>query len=180
MTNTDNGSAHFVHDFARVDLPLASVVSAIEFVATPAQLATFVVSAWSAEVRVLEAVQRQVPHGVNPTIDVVCGPQRTRSDAVILPLAWRTATGPWIPPLQADLEFAAFGPERTHVHVYGCSELPPGSRPASGPASMTQRLTVAMVRHVLTLLTRRVVELADDPATVMAVRSSRVRSDPST
>ena len=160
MTNLENGVAHFVHDFAGIDLPLPTVVRAIDLAATPTLVQRFVTSAWSQEVRVLEAAERRTPHEETPRVDVVFGNQRCRSDAVILPVAWRTRSGPWVPPVDADLEFAAFGPDRTHVHLYGRSELPPDAAPASGKASMAQRLTVAVVRHVLTSLTDRVLDLA--------------------
>lgn len=158
MTDVESRSAHFVHDFAGIDLPLVDVVRAIEIVATPHLVGEFVAVAWNDEIRVLEAVQdRHHPHAGGPLVDVAFGPQRSRRDAVILPITWRTRTEPWVPPLDADIEFASFGPQRTHVHVYGCSELPPGSVTGTEESSLAQRLTVAIVRHVLVLLIERII-----------------------
>ncbi len=159
---TGNGGSHFVHDFAGIDLPLEHVVRAIGLIATPRLVADFVAHAWNDEVRVLEAVQHAQRHVGDPRIDVAFGARRSRQDAMILPITWRSTADPWVPPLDADLEFAAFGPARTHVHLYGCSELPPGSITGSQAASLAQRLTVAIVRHVLNLMTGRILELADD------------------
>lgn len=99
---------------------------------------------------------------MGPKIHVTFGEQRERYDAIILPVTWRARSGPWIPPIDADLEFAAFGPQRTHIHLYGCSELPPGTASGSQSASLAQRLTVAVVRHVLDLLTGRILAVATD------------------
>lgn len=156
-----SGSSHFVHDFAGIDLPLAQVVQAIEMVATPRLVADFVVDAWSDEIRVIEAVQHTPRHTRVPRVDVAFGVRRSRHDATILPIAWRSTADPWVPPLDADLEFAAFGPARTHVHLYGCSALPPGSITGSPAASLAQRLTVAIVRHVLDRLTVQIRGLVD-------------------
>lgn len=160
-----NRVAHFVHDFAGIDLPLSSVVCAIDIIATPSLIQEFVATAWMHEIRALDATEHQTLARTPPLVDVVFGEQRARSDAVILPVAWHGVSTPWIPPLDADVEFAAFGPQRTHVHLYGSSELPPDAPPASVSASLAQRLTVAVVRHVLTLLSQRIVSLAQDGAT---------------
>lgn len=159
-----NRTSHFVHDFAGIDLPLLDVVGAIDAAATPAAISEFVVHAWDDEHRVLQAARHRPHDDRDPFVEVALGARRTRRDAVIVPLTWRTRNDPWIPPIDADLEFAAFGPQRTHVHLYGCSQLPPGAVAGTQDASLAQRLTVAVVRHVLDLLTARILSVAAHPA----------------
>lgn len=92
----------------------------------------------------------------NPDLGVEVGDRRHRDDAEIIMIRWRCRSDHPVPPLEADLEFAAFGPERTHLHLYGHSRLPRGAAPRSARSSMAQRFTVATVRHFLQLLDDRI------------------------
>jgi hypothetical protein len=112
-----------------------------------------VLQAWTAELT--EASEELVAETHLPEargVDVWIGSIRTRSDALIIPIAWRPMTPAWVPPLQADLEVVAFGPRRSHLHVLGRSALRDGVVPATYRASLDQRLTVAMVRRFLDAL----------------------------
>ncbi len=145
-----------IHDFVRIDLPMSAVVGAFTHYVRPELLGRLVIEAWDAE---LSEVGREIEgQALRPTtlveqtpasIEVFTGAMRARQDSVVIPVAWRSRSSDWIPPLQADLELAAFGPRRTHLHLLGFSELPPGVRSCSFRASLDHRLTVAFVRHVL-------------------------------
>ena len=80
---------------------------------------------------------------------------------MVLPIRWRSAGGPWVPSLEADLEVVGFGADRTHLHVLGLSELPPGSEPCTDRSSLDHRLAVAVVRQVLTTLAEVLVDAKD-------------------
>lgn len=143
--------AVFVHDFLGIDLPFRTILDVIGSTATTTAIERMVCAAWQAEVQALDESQSRLVLHAAPDLRVAMGSPRRRHDAIVLPVSWRCYSIEWVPPVDADLELAAFGPERTHLHLYGRSELPPGQVPASEEASLSHRLAVAVVRHVLTL-----------------------------
>lgn len=151
------GNALFVNDFVAVDVSVDTAVQSFGGLATPDLVRGLVLEAWRAEVAALDSALAKFRSHTDPKVDVELGPARWRRDAVVIPLRWWTRSGDWVPPLEADLELASFGPDRTHVHVLGRSRLPIGESPQSEASSLHHRFTVAMVRHVLCLLTERVI-----------------------
>jgi len=139
----------FIHDFVPLSLDLSVATGALPSLVDGTMIRGLVVDAWNAEVRA------GVPAGLDAALcsidDVVVwvGEVRARSDAVILPLAWRSLGSRWIAPLDADLEIASFGPGRCHLHLMGRSALEPHLEAYSSQASIHHRLAVAIVRHVL-------------------------------
>ncbi len=162
MDDAVDGGALFVHDFVAVDVGVDAAVQSFGGRATPTLMREFVLEAWRAEIAALDTALASPGAHAEPDLEVELGPARWRRDAVVIPLRWWTREGEWIPPLEADLELASFGPERTHVHVAGQSRLPGGEVPRSQASSLHQRFTVAMVRHVLRLLSERVLA-AEEP-----------------
>jgi hypothetical protein len=142
-----------IHDFVRVDAPFDAIAGAFVHHVSPELIGRLVLQAWTAELT--EASEELVAETHLPearAVDVWIGSIRTRSDALIIPIAWRPMTPAWVPPLQADLEVVAFGPRRSHLHVLGRSALRDGVVPSTYRASLDQRLTVAMVRRFLDAL----------------------------
>lgn len=150
------GNPLFVNDFVAVDVSVETAIQSFGGVATPALLRDVVLEAWRAEVAALDSALATFTAHDEPSVEVELGPARWRRDAVVIPVRWWTLSGDWVPPLEADLELASFGPERTHLHVLGRSRLPLGESPHSQASSLHHRFTVAMVRHVLSLLSERV------------------------
>lgn len=145
----------FVHDFIAMDLPVEVVVAAIEAESTAVILQDIVADAWNAELAALDASRGHAIRHVEIRATVTVGTPRRRPDAVIVPIRWRSTSTEWMPSLDADLEVAAFGPSRTHLHLYGQSAL--GDDPdESGQTTLRHRLPVALVRHVLVLLTEHI------------------------
>lgn len=143
----------FVHDFVPVELPFDAVVGAFTYFVSPQLIAMLVAEAWTSELaevgRHLDSAQ---PSGATPSVMAHLGTVRIRKGAVVVPLSWRTEREPWVPSLEADLEIARFGVDRTHLHVMGLSDLAPGTLPCTERASLDHRLTVALVRNVLVSL----------------------------
>ncbi len=144
--------ATFVHDFVGVDLPLAMVVNTLDHSLREDLIDRLVTEAWLTEVRALDAAGSRTGQRPRPRLDVLIGPPRVRADATVVPVSWRSLDDTEVPPLDADLEFAMFGPNRTHLHLYGSSAVPPLVEPSSQEASLRRRLGVAVVRRVLTML----------------------------
>ncbi len=143
----------FVHDFVAVDLPFDAVVSAFVNYLRPEGIAPLILEAWRAESGELGRVlQEPLFAGEEPMMHVQVGRVRNRGDAVVVAIAWSPAPGSWIAPLEADLELVAFGPSRTHLHLLGRSELPPGVDLCTARASIEHRLAIAVVRHMLSSL----------------------------
>lgn len=157
------GNALFVNDFVAVDVSVDTAIQLFGGLATPALVRDFVLEAWRAEIAALDSALAVFGSHREPYLEVELGPARWRRDAVVVPLRWWADSGEWVPPLEADLELASFGPDRTHLHVLGRSRLPIGESPQSQAWSLHQRFTVALVRHVLRLLSERV--LAPDRPT---------------
>ncbi|MDH3681024.1 MAG: hypothetical protein OEV40_13880 [Acidimicrobiia bacterium] len=153
----------FIHDFVRVDLPFDAVVGAFRYFVSGELIGRLVADAWLRETaeagRVLGAEDQ---HGPEPPVDATLGPHRPREGALVIPIAWRPAAERWVPSLQADLELVSFGPHRTHLHVLGLSQLPPWTTPCTDRASLDHRLTVALVRHVLSELAEMIVVRAPE------------------
>lgn len=152
----------FIHDFVRVDLPFDAAVSAFVHFVNHDVLAKLVTDAWLTEATELGRALGQLPADGEelPVVDTHIGEPRSRRDAVVLPIRWAVRVGTWIAPLDADLELVAFGPNRTHLHVLGRSQLPPGVPPCTDRASVEHRLSVAIVRHMLHSLAQLIVEEA--------------------
>lgn len=139
-----------IHDFVRVDLPFDAVVGAFAHFVTPDLIRRLVIDAWIEESsEVVNAVAGAVEEGGRHQVEVILGGRRGRRDAVILPIAWTTTGGAWIPPLEADLEIVEFGSNRTHLHVLGLSQMRPETLQFSDRASLEHRLAIAVVRHFL-------------------------------
>lgn len=153
----------FIHDFVRVDLPFDAVVGAFRYFVSGELIGRLVADAWLREMaevgRVLGSEGRGEPE---PPVAAVLGPHRPREGALVIPISWRPAAERWVPSLQADLELVSFGPHRTHLHVLGLSDLPPGTTPCTDRASLDHRLAVALVRHVLSELAEMIVDRAPE------------------
>jgi hypothetical protein len=142
-----------VHDFIRVDLPFDAVVGAFTHFVTSDLVCHLVADAWADQSAELDDVLPDLAEDRQLTRVVVSfGDRRARRGALILPIAWDTMSGQWIPPLEADLEIVSFGPERTHLHVLGQSQLRPRTPLFTERASLEHRLAVAVVRQFLRLL----------------------------
>lgn len=150
-----SAGATFVHDFVAIDLPYEVVVAAFDKESTASVLEGIVAGSWRAEVSALDASRGHTGRYTDVPVVVTVGTPRRRPDAVIVPLRWRGTSTEWLPPLDADLEVAAFGPTRTHLHLYGQSEIGAGPDDAE-ETSLRHRLPVALVRHVLVLLTEHI------------------------
>ncbi|MGF1599389.1 MAG: hypothetical protein ACFCVK_21160 [Acidimicrobiales bacterium] len=154
LTALEPGTSLFIHDFVRVDLPYDAVVGAFTHFVGPEIIGQLVTEAWRSELaeagRALTPEEAPVPPA--SSVEVRFGAHRARRGALIIPITWHADADQWLPALQADLEVAAFGPDRTHLHVLGLSFLPPGSQPYTDRASLDHRLAVALVRHVLASL----------------------------
>ncbi len=143
----------FIHDFVPVELPFDAVVGAFTYFVSPELISMLVTRAWASEL--LEAgnvLESGPPNDEEPIVVAQLGAVRVRRGAVVVPFSWRAEFDGWVPSLQADLEIAGFGPERTHLHVMGLSQLAPGSQPCTERASLDHRLAVALVRSVLVSL----------------------------
>ncbi len=169
----DAGSALFVHDLVRVELPYDAVAGAFLHFVTPEFLSSLVVEAWRVESEAARTALARSPAASEPgpqsraspsnpsepgprrQVEAVVGTLRARNDGIVVSIAWHPAEGAWVPPITGDLEIAAFGPDSSHLHVVGLSRLPPGVTSTTGQASLNHRLTVALVRHVLGLLASR-------------------------
>lgn len=149
-------SALFLHDFVGIDLPLPIVLALVGTLLTSDLINDLACSAWNAEASAVDAVAHRAHLDATPVLCVEVGDRRHRDDAEIVPIRWRCRSDHPVPPLEADLEFAAFGSDRTHLHLYGHSQLPRGTEPRSTRSSMAQRFTVATVRHFLQLLDDRI------------------------
>lgn len=140
----------FVHDFVAVDLPLETLVNAFRLTCTDDVLAAIVLDAWHREAGAMQnATATQPIRTPVPTVHAEIGAPRLWSDSVIVPILWRASGDDWIPSVDADLELAPFGPHRSHLHLLGRYELPPGITRWSPEASLLNRLSVAVVRRTL-------------------------------
>ena len=143
----------YVHDFIRVDLPFDAVVGAFTHFVTSDLMCQLVANAWDTEASELaDVLPEESTPKQSPAVVVTLGDRRARRDALIFPLSWTTFSDEWVPPLDADLEIASFGPGRTHLHVLGQSQLRPRTPLYTDRASLEHRLAVAVVRHFLRLL----------------------------
>ncbi|MEM7273201.1 MAG: hypothetical protein AAF547_09000 [Actinomycetota bacterium] len=142
----------FVHDF--VPLPLDPITAAGRFrdVLTPEIVILLVAEAWNAEASTAGAAGLSARACHPDRLRAEIGQPRRRPGAIVLPLTWWSAEGTWVAPLDADIELAAFGPNRAHLHLLGRSTLAPGIDARTEAASLYHRLAVAVVRHVLNRL----------------------------
>ncbi len=150
----------FVHDFAPVPLDWLSAVGGFTTLLNPASLRELVVAAWNAEAEAAAGHGLPLRSCRPDQVAVEVARIRHRADAAIIPIAWY-GVGVWISPLEADIEVARFGRDRLHVHILGRSQLPLSAPPHTAAASLHQRVTVAVVRHVLAGLVDKVT--ADRP-----------------
>jgi hypothetical protein len=149
----------FVHDFVAIDLPLDTVIAQFGRRCTADVVAAIVLDAWHHEAEAAQHTTSAHPiRTVVPTVDVELGPPRIRSDSVVVPVRWRTAGDDWIPGVEADLELAPFGPQRSHLHLLGRYELPVDVERWSAEASVLNRLAVALVRRTLDRLREHLAE----------------------
>lgn len=160
-------AAVFVHDFVRVDLPLDAVVGAFTYFVSPELLGDLVCEAWLSELAEAGRVLRTGDHAeADLSVKVQLSPGRPRLGSLVVPISWHTGSKQWIPPLQADLEITSFGPDRTHIHVMGMSDLAPGTMAGTDRASLDHRLSVALVRQVLVSLAELLISRLDPGAEV--------------
>lgn len=145
----------FIHDFAPVLLDWLSAVGGFVALLNPAALTELVVEAWNAEAEAAAGHGLPLARCRPDQLAVQVGEVRHRVDAAIIPIAW-SGVGVWVSPLEADVEVARFGTDRLHVHILGRSHLPLSAPPHTAAASLHQRLTVAVVRHVLAGMVDRV------------------------
>jgi hypothetical protein len=157
----------YVHDFVRIDLPFDAVVGAFTHFVTSDLMQQLVADAWICESSELRQVMAMATTDESRSdVAVTIGNRRARHDALILPLSWITLSDRWIPPLDADLEIAGFGPARTHLHVLGQSRLRPQTPLYTERASLEHRLVVAVVRHFLRSLADVISSNADSNPTM--------------
>ncbi|MEM9135067.1 MAG: hypothetical protein AAF962_15185 [Actinomycetota bacterium] len=145
----------FIHDFAPVPLDWLSAVGGFVALLNPASLTELVVDAWNAEAEAAAGHGLPLAACRPDQIVAAVGRVRHRADAAIIPIAW-SGVGMWVSPLEADIEVARFGADRLHVHILGRSQLPPTAPPQTAAASLHQRVTVAVVRHVLAAMVAKV------------------------
>jgi hypothetical protein len=138
----------FLHDFFPIEQGFP--VAGYPFVATmgPALIDRLVCEAWQRNRQVARDAGLHVGECRSGETGSFVGPARHRTDAIIVPMGWSGTTS-WIAPLEADLELAAFGAGRSHLHLLGRTELPSGVASHSSEASLCQRLAVSVVRHVI-------------------------------
>ncbi len=139
----------FVHDFVPLDESWSQAAGDFLVALSSPLLTGLVIESWNAEVGVAAGAGLAVGPCRPGDVTVTIGEGHRRRDAVIVPISWQTEGTGWVAPLEADLELAAFGPRRCHLHLLGRSSLPSSVPPLTTAASLYQRLTVAVVRHVL-------------------------------
>jgi hypothetical protein len=116
----------FIHDFVHLDR-------------RPDEVKTEVLADHGRWLRPLattpEELQLRIgPTGVPPNnpligkrVRVELGEPRVMGDAVVVPMRWEATGAPGLfPTLDADLEFAALGPDRTRISLSGRYEVPFG------------------------------------------------------
>lgn len=153
----DNRTSIFVHDFVPLDVPLDEAAEAAFALLDAALIASFVATACNREAsRELDAIGHRPVRDADLVVTI--DPPRNRVDAVIVPISWQAVDPSVAVPLDADIEIAAYGRNRCHVHLLGRTRLKPGIRPISAEASLYGRLSVAVVRHVLDQLAHHLQE----------------------
>ncbi|MCB0997556.1 MAG: hypothetical protein KDB21_20840 [Acidimicrobiales bacterium] len=142
----------FVHDFVHVDRPLGAIVGHFGPLADP-WLGALVVAAWN------DISEDWAAAGIDPTelavgagLRVKLGLPRFRDDGLIVPISWPPGDRRFVPGLEADLELASFGPDRTHIQLLGRYRFPAGVDRFTREGSLAHRITVAGVRRFLELL----------------------------
>jgi hypothetical protein len=149
-----------VHDFVYVDQPMALVIQRLR--ADAAALFTSVTDGARHDEQ--EARLRVGPLGEAPllsrTVRVTCAEGVQSGDTFILPLTWtaeRMAAA--FPVMQADLEIAPFGDDRTQITLMGRYEPPLGSVGRGLDRLLLHRLAQATVRAFLARLRLRLDEV---------------------
>mgnify|MGYP001820179039 CR=1 FL=1 len=146
----------FVHDFAPLDVAFADAFIALTELLDHRTLAGIVATSWNSEVASDHLLHVDHHPCASADIDIRLGHYRERGDAVIVPLAWESVAE-WVSPLDADIELAAFGRWRSHLHIVGRSRLAPGTRTQTARAITEQRLAAAVVRRVINAIADRLV-----------------------
>lgn len=143
----------FVHDFAYVDAPYDVVTAAL----TRAQSLDAQAYAAVEEADRFLAVVGPLGSapGLSKAVVVTLGQPHQRGDALVVPLVW-TATGAraLFPSLEADLEIAGAGPNRTQLSLMGAYAPPGGELGKLVDRFVLHRVAEATVRSFLGGLAR--------------------------
>jgi hypothetical protein len=107
----------FVQDSVRIERPLDVVIDTFERQVVP-RLGDLVCDSWC------EEADGEMESCVSRPVPVMIGPRRTRADGVVYAIAWRADGAPGLPEFDADLEFAALTPTKTHAELSGQSRFP--------------------------------------------------------
>jgi hypothetical protein len=144
-----------LHDYAYVDLPIDAVRRRLT--SDPSSwLTSLAISAGADE----EALRLRVgPAGDAPllsrTVRVTCGAPIQRGEVLILPLTWNSERmSSAFPVLEADLEVAPLGDDRTQVTLMGRYEPPLGAFGRGLDRLLFHRIAQATVRSFLGRLSR--------------------------
>ena len=152
----------FVHDFVRIQLPFAEVMTRLGDHVDP-WIGVLASAAWTADVDTwIEAGVKATDLKPPATLPVRLGPARFRSDAAIVPIRWAAGRARFVAGLDADLEFVACGPGRTDIQLLGRYELPDDIHRFTTDASLAHRIAVTAVRRFLELLASQLAEPALD------------------
>jgi len=142
----------FVHDFVHVERPLEDVLGHFGTRVDP-WLPTLLPSAYEADRSVwCEAGIDAADLRPDSAVVIVLGRPRVRADGIVLPISWPPGSARMVAGLEADLEIASCGPNRTDIHLLGRYRFGGDIDRWSQEGSLASRVTVTAVRRFLELL----------------------------
>ena len=149
----------FVHDFTYVDLPV-TIVRERMLEAMVDWLEEAATEGFAHGERVLADIGPS--RAVAPVSKHVCvsfAPPYERGDVLVFPIQWRaTGARPLFPVMDADLEIAPMGGDRTEISLMGRYSPPLGDVGRSLDRMLLHRLGEATVRSLLARLGELVVQ----------------------
>jgi hypothetical protein len=140
----------FVHDFAYVDLPVEAVRRRVlaggdGWLSTLAEAAADEGEALRIRVGPMDGMPR-----IGKVVSVDTAAPYVRGDVMVMPLVWHaTGVSAAFPVLQADLEVAPIGDDRTQLSLLGRYDPPLGPLGRRLDALLFHRLAEASVRSFL-------------------------------
>jgi hypothetical protein len=142
----------FVHDFVHVDRPLEDVLGHFGARVDP-WLPSLLASAYEADRAVWsEAGVAADDLRAQPSVAITLGRPRVRPDGIVLPISWPAGPARMVAGVDADLEIASCGPNRTDIHLLGRYAFGSDIDRWSQEGSIANRVTVTAVRRFLELL----------------------------
>ncbi len=143
----------FVHDFTFTDAPAFEVRQRL--IAEPTKwLASAVNAANQVEDKLIVSLGAGIKSvSLKKRVEIEVSTPRTRGDVLVIPVSW-SATGvkELFPKMQADLEIAPFGPDKTQLVFLGTYDAPLGPIGRKVDAALLHRIAEASVRTFLELI----------------------------